>query len=227
MFCRFSGEGLRAVFTDRYTAIDNIEVLYAMLEHGIAATQEVQFSLDESLMLVKVPHYDSTFSVAPRDRIVPGVSLGNSEVGTLAFCLEAYFYRLVCSNGLIAMTAAASSRFKHISRRALTEFPELLGQVVAESAQSQNQFMISTQHGGGQPQRDVYQAEQPVSDHQEDGGSRGACLASGRRGRPCSTCSINCYTRAAQDGALDVEESMHLERVGGQILSMVQAVGSA
>jgi len=33
---------------------------------------------------------------------------------------------------------------------------------------------------------------------------------------------INAYTRAAQDEALDVEESMHLERIGGLVLSMVR-----
>ena len=32
---------------------------------------------------------------------------------------------------------------------------------------------------------------------------------------------VQAVTRADQDPALDVEESMHLERVSGQILSMV------
>lgn len=33
---------------------------------------------------------------------------------------------------------------------------------------------------------------------------------------------LNTYTKGPQDGALEVEESMHLERVGGQVLSMVR-----
>ena len=219
LFCRFSGDGLRAVFTDRYTAIDHIEVLYAMLEHGIAPTQKVQFSLDDSIMLVKVPNYDRIFGVAPKDRIVPGVSLGNSEVGTLAFCLEAYFLRLVCTNGLLAMVTTASSRFRHTSRRALDEFPELLGQVVAESGRSQNQFMISTQTPVADPQSTFTKlnAQFQLTRKQVEAVERAWPLEEGGT----MFAVINCYTRSAQDPALDVEESMHLERVGGQILSMV------
>jgi hypothetical protein len=39
-------------------------------------------------------------------------------VGCLSFVIEAYFYRLVCANGLIAKTAVAS-RFRHVSRKAM------------------------------------------------------------------------------------------------------------
>ena len=219
LFCRFNGESIRAVFTDRYTAIDNIEVLYAMLEHGIAPTQEVQFSLDDSLMLVKVPNYDRIFGVAPKDRIVPGVSLGNSEVGTLAFCLEAYFYRLICSNGLIALAAAASSRFRHTSRRALDEFPELLGQVVAESGRSQNQFMISTQTPVANPSETFTRLNSQfmLTKKMAEAVERAWPLEEGAT----MFNVLNTYTRAAQDGGLDVEESMHLERTGGAVLALI------
>lgn len=220
LFCRFSAKGLRAVFTDRYTAIDNIEVLYAMLENGVAPGQEVQFTLDESLMLVKVPHYDAMFSVAPRDRIVPGVSLGNSEVGTLAFCLEAYFYRLVCSNGLIAKTATGMSRFKHISRKAIEAFPEVLGQVVSDSQGGKGRFMVSLQTPVVNPQESFARLNTQfrITKKQAEAVERAWPLEEG--GSMFNV--INAYTRAAQDSVLDAEESLHLERVGGQILSMVR-----
>lgn len=220
LFCRFSGQGLRAVFTDRYMAIDNLDVVYAMLEHGMAPSQEVQFTLDEALMLVKVPHYDRTFGVAPRDRIVPGVSLGNSEVGILAFCLEAYFYRLVCSNGLIAKTAAAVSRFKHISRKALDGFPDVLSQVLTESQHSQGQFLISTRTAVANPLETFSRLnlQFQITRKQAEAVERAWPLEEG--GTMFNV--INAYTRAAQDTVLDAEESMYLERVGGQILSMVR-----
>lgn len=220
LFCRFSSGGLRAVFTDRYTAIDHIEVLYAMLENGIVPTQEVQFSLDDSLMLVKVPNYDQIFGVAPRDRIVPGVSFGNSEVGTLAFCLEAYFYRLVCSNGLIAKASTGISRYKHISRKALEEFPEVLGQVVADAQGGKGKFLISLQTPVANPQESFTRlnAQFLVTKKMAEAVERAWPMEEG--GTMFNV--INAYTRAAQDIALDAEESMHLERVGGQVLSMVR-----
>jgi hypothetical protein len=220
LFCRFSEGGLRAVFTDRYTAIDNIEVLYAAIQHGVAPNQEVQFLVDDSLMLVKIPHRERTFGVASKDMIVPGVSLGNSEVGTLAFCLETYFYRLICSNGLIAKTTAVSSRFKHVSRKALDEFPMLLSQAVTESQRGQDQFMISTRTPVQNPQETFTRLNNQflITKRMAEAVERAWPLEVGEM----MFNIINAYTRAAQDMVLEVEESMHLERVGGQILSMLR-----
>jgi hypothetical protein len=62
------------------------------------------------MFLVKIPEYARAFGVNPGygqlDEIVPGVSFANSEVGLLAFSIEAFFYRLVCTNGLIAKTSS-------------------------------------------------------------------------------------------------------------------------
>ena len=49
LFCRFSAKGLRALFTERYVALDHLEILLAMLDNGVAPNQEVQFTLDDSL----------------------------------------------------------------------------------------------------------------------------------------------------------------------------------
>ena len=110
LFCRFDGNRVRAVFTERYIATDHMEILSAMLNHGFNPSQEVQYSLDEGMLVVKVPEYDRTFDVLARDQVVPGISLANSEVGAAAFCIEVYLYRLVCSNGLIVKASAGTSR---------------------------------------------------------------------------------------------------------------------
>lgn len=143
LFCRFNGEGLRAVFTDRYTAIDHTEILPRMAECGFDLTREVHYSLDETLLVLKVPDFTRRFDLQG-EGIVPGISVANSEVGLLALSIEAYFFRLVCSNGLISKTEV-TSRFKHVSRKALDQFPELLGQVVRESEEAQRQFQVSLQ----------------------------------------------------------------------------------
>jgi len=99
-FCRFSGNKLRGVFTERYTALDHMEILTKMLDYGFDPACEVHYSLDESLMVLKVPEYGRMFGLTEKDKIVPGISIANSEVGILALSIEAFFYRLVCSNGL-------------------------------------------------------------------------------------------------------------------------------
>jgi hypothetical protein len=101
------------------------------------------------MFLVKIPEYARAFGVNPGygqlDEIVPGVSFANSEVGLLAFSIEAFFYRLVCTNGLIAKTSSTVSRFKHISNRGLENFPETLAGVIEDSIRKQDQFKLSRQ----------------------------------------------------------------------------------
>ena len=143
LFCRFAGNDVRAVFTERYTAIDHMEVLTKMLEYGFSAETEIQLSLDAAMMLLKVPEYARAFHLAEKDKIVPGISIANSEVGILALSIEAFYYRLVCTNGMIAKTAV-DARYKHISRKVMDEFPMILEGVISQSRHGQDRFMIST-----------------------------------------------------------------------------------
>jgi hypothetical protein len=91
LFCRFNGDALRAVFTYRYTAMDHMEILSGMLEYAFDPETEVHYSLDRSLMVLKVPDYTREFGLNGED-IVPEISIANSEVGIVAFSIEAYFY---------------------------------------------------------------------------------------------------------------------------------------
>lgn len=219
MFCRFDGEKLRAVFTDRYTAIDHTEILSRMVEYGFSSETEVHYSLDQELLVLKVPDFTRMFGFGEKDKIVPGISIANSEVGILAFSIESYFYRLVCSNGLIAKTAVAS-RYRHVSRKALEEFPDTLRQVVYESERNQGRFAISTQTrldnplstiGSFNKQFQLTKKEAEAVQHAweiEQGFTMFHVLGA--------------YTRAAHDPVLTAEECYKLERVGGVILSMVK-----
>ena len=143
LFCRFDANKLRAVFTDRYKVLDNTEIIEKMGAYGISPDTEVHLNLNQSLMVVKVPDYSRTFDI-DEDRMVPGIAVSNSEIGMLAFSVEAYFYRLVCTNGLISKTQVAS-KFRHVSRRAIEEFGGILSQVIHESRHNQHQLRTSTQ----------------------------------------------------------------------------------
>ena len=189
-----------------------------MLDNGFSASAEVHFTLDEMLLVLKVPNYSRAFGLNG-DRMVPGISIANSEVGTLAFCIEAYFYRLVCSNGLISKVPV-TSRFKHISRRALDEFPHILEQVILESQSSQQRFQISMQTAVENPTETMesFNKRFQLTKKEAEAVERGWQLEQG----PNMFNVIQAYTRAAQAPSLSAEEAYKLEKVGGQILSLVR-----
>jgi hypothetical protein len=220
LFCRFDGDRLRAVFTDRYIALDNMQVLSRMLEYGFNPDIEVHYSLDQSILVLKVPDFTRTFGFGDNDRIVPGISIANSEVGILAFSIEAYFLRLVCSNGLVSKTSVAS-KFKHVSRKALEEFPHILQQVVYESENSQRRLEISTQSRVDNPLATIgtFNRQFNITKKEAEAIEQAWTIEQGFTMFEV----INAYTRAAQDPSLTAEESYKLERVGGLILALVKS----
>jgi hypothetical protein len=218
LFCRFDGDKLRAVFTDRYTAIDHMEILSRMVEYGFSAETEVHYSLDQELFVLKIPDFTRAFGFGG-DKIVPGISIANSEVGVLAFEITAYFYRLVCSNGLIAKTAIAS-RFRHVSRKALEEFPDLLRQVIYESEHSQRRLEISTQTRLDNPLSTIGSFNRQFTLTQKEAEAVQQAWAIEQGFTMFEV--INAYTRAAHEADLTAEESYKLEHIGGFILSMVK-----
>ena len=223
-FCRFAGDKLRAVFTERYTVIDHMEILSQMVQNGFNPAAEVQYSLDDTMMVVKVPEYDRafgvTFGVVRNDEIIPGISFANSEVGFLSVCIEAYFYRLICTNGLIAKVSSASSRFKHISTRLLENFPDTLTHVIEDSIRHQGQFMHSTKTPVDNPMDTIatFSKQFGLSQVETEVVRQSFYLESGATMYHI----INAFTRAAQEPHLATADAYKMERAGGQILALVK-----
>jgi hypothetical protein len=219
LFCRFDGAQLRAVFTERYTAIDHMEVLTKMLEYGFDPAGEIQFSLDSEMLVLKVPEYNRAFYLAEKDKIVPGISIANSEVGILALSIEAFYYRLVCTNGLIAKTAV-DARYKHISRKVINEFPLILEGVISQSRQGHDRFRISTETAVDNADSTIETFSRQFLIPQEET----QIVKQAYYMEPGATMFhiINAFTRAAQDKSLTTTSAYRLERAGGQILGMVR-----
>jgi hypothetical protein len=210
LFCRFTGHNLRAVFTERYTVINHGEILTKMLEFGFDPSIEVHLCLDDEIMVLKVPEYDRLFRLSENDKIVPGISIANSEVGLLALSIEAFHYRLVCSNGMISKRSV-DARYKHISRKVMDEFPLVLEGVVAQSRHGHERVRISMETRVDNPERTIaafagqFQLSQKETEvvqqafYQEVGGTMFHV--------------INAFTRAAQEPTLTVSDSYRLEKV--------------
>jgi hypothetical protein len=218
LFCRFDGSRLRAVFTDRYKVIDNAEIVEKMDEYGFSESAEVHLSLDHSLMALKVPDYLRAFFIG-QDKITPGIAISNSEVGILAFSVEAYFYRLVCTNGLISRTEI-TSKFRHVSYKALEDFHEIIGNVVSESRRTEAKFGITIEKEVPEPLATIGSFNRQFQLTKKE--AQAVEESWGVEAGYTMFHVINAYTRGAQNRDLSVEESNRLERVGGQILSLVK-----
>ncbi|MDP2644527.1 MAG: DUF932 domain-containing protein [Desulfobacterales bacterium] len=220
LFCRFDGNNLRAVFTERYTAIDHMEVLTKMLEYGFSPSSEIHLSLDQEIMVMKVPERDRQFHLSENDKIVPGISIANSEVGVLALSIEAFYLRLICTNGMIAKTAI-DARYKHISRKIMDEFPMVLEGVVSQSRQGKDRFMLSTQSPVSNPEStiDTFARQFQITQEEAQIVKQAFYIEQGAT----MFHVIQAFTRAAQDRSLSASDSYRLEKAGGYILGMVKS----
>lgn len=223
-FCRFNGETLRAVFTERYQPLDNMEILAQLIQLGFAPDMQVQYSLDHGMFLLKIPEYDKAFGVntghGPLDEIVPGVAFANSEVGLIAFSIESFFYRLICTNGLISIAKARESRFKHISSRGLENFPAALAMVTDGSNRSQIEFKLSRESLVTDPFLSIESFCKQFGLTQNEAEIVKAVFEQ----EPGNTMFhvINAFTAAAKMDGLSTADVYKFEKTGGQILSLVK-----
>jgi Domain of unknown function (DUF932) len=218
LFFRFDGQDVRAIFTPRYRPMDNLEVLERLTSLGYKADTRVQCCLDTEFMSLSIPDGSKTFDLEG-DRITPGISISNSEVGLSSLRIAAFYLRLVCTNGLIAKTQVAVA-YRHISRKILDDFPSVFGEVSRQQLRNRDQFRLSMESKVDDPAATIqslnrqFQLTEKERDavewgwHFEPGGTMFAI--------------VNAYTRAAMFNGLPASSAYRLQSVGGQILSMVK-----
>ena len=220
-FLRFNGQRqVRAAFTTRFEPIDNYEILLKMLDLGFRPEQEVQYMLDDGMMVVKVPEYGRSFEVALKDAVVPGISIGNSKIGFLSFCIECFYLRLVCTNGMVVPVSVGQSRFKHISRKAFEALPETIRQVAESSNRQQAQMVISVNTPVHNPMQTIESFNKRFGLTLAEGEMVKASFAQETGETMWNV--IQAYTGTAKSPELTVEAAYRLERVGGQILALVK-----
>jgi hypothetical protein len=94
----------RAVLSDRYRIIDNLDLIEATLP-PILAQPEYDFvscEITETRMYIKVVLPRIQGEVKVGDPVQAGVVISNSEVGAGAINVQPFLFRLVCLNGMIA-----------------------------------------------------------------------------------------------------------------------------
>ena len=217
LFFRFDGDSVRAIFTPKYKPVDNFEVLERLDSINYGPDTKVQCKVDHKMMILSIPDGNKTFDING-DKITPGVSVTNSEVGLSSLSIEAFMIRLICENGLISKTEICAS-YRHVSTKILKEFPSVLEEVSYEVGKQKHQFRLSVESPVDNPEATIqsFNKQFQLNKFEKEAVERAWPLEMGYT----MFNVLNVYTRAAQLEGLPAESSYRLQKVGGNILGML------
>ena len=107
----------RALLSDRYRRIDNMEVASAVLPlfAGIDGIEVMSAEVTESRLYLKIVNHRLEMACVG-DRVQAGVVISNSEVGLGAVSVQPLIYTLACTNGMIVNSLG--ERKTHVGRAA-------------------------------------------------------------------------------------------------------------
>jgi hypothetical protein len=218
LFFRFDGKDVRAIFTPKYQPLDNFEVLERLDSFHYPPETPVQAHLDGEFMSLSILDGKKTFSING-DRITPGISVANSEVGLSCLSIAAFFLRLVCTNGLVAK-AEVKAAYKHVSLKVFTEFPQVVERVSLELGRKKDQLRISLESMVDNPSitMDNFNRQFQLNKTEKEAVQWGWQ----REGGYTMFHVVNAYTRGSQFDGLSAESSYRLQKTGGMILEMVK-----
>ena len=113
-----AGQVARALLSERYRRIDNLEVASAVLPlfAGQAQYEVVSCEVTSSKLYLKILNKRLEMEVMPGDYVQAGVVISNSEVGLGAVSVQPLVYRLVCTNGMCVNDFG--ERKNHVGRAA-------------------------------------------------------------------------------------------------------------
>ena len=97
------GPVARALLSDRYRRIDNMEIATAILPlfAGKEEMEVVSCEVTPSKLYLKILNRRLEMQVVPGDYVQAGVAISNSEVGLGAVSVQPLVFRLVCLNGMV------------------------------------------------------------------------------------------------------------------------------
>ncbi len=218
LFFRFNGDDVRAIFTPRYIPTDNIEVLDKLKSLDYPLDTRVQSSIDDEFMMINIPDGRQSFTING-ERMTPGISVSNSEVGLASLSIAAFVLRLVCTNGMISKTEVSAS-YRHISGKILSELPGVLTDISGELAKKKDQFKLSIESKVEHPEMTInsFNNQFQLNKEEKEAVEWAMPLEFGQT----MFHVINVYTKAAQYPELPADSGYKLQKVGGAILGMVK-----
>ncbi len=217
LFFRFDGNEIRSIFTPRYIPTDNKQILDRLLDLGYRPNTRVQCSLDDEFMLVSVPDERETFRING-DRMTPGISVSNSEVGLAALSISAFILRLVCTNGMVSKTSFSAS-YRHVSDKLLSNLPGVLNSLRSGVGQQKERFAISLGTKVDNPEATIESFNRQFELRKEE--KEAVDWALREELGFTMFAIVNVYTKSSQYELLSAESRFRLQKVGGAILGMM------
>ena len=185
---------------------------------GYTPDTKVQCLLYAEFMNLSIPDGRQTFSVK-MNKITPGISIANSEVGLSSLKISCSFLRIQCTNGLIAKTEISAS-YRHVSVKILDEFPKVMREVGSQLSRQRDKFRISIESKVDNPLATIqaFNRQFQLGKMEQEG------VLWGYEFEPGGTmfAIVNAYTRGAHFQDLSAESGYRLQKTGGQILAMVK-----
>jgi len=221
-FVRFNDQGVRAIFTPRYHPIDNLELIQLLFEKGYTERSQVTYRLDGGMLKLNIHDDPVNMFQINGDRFLPGRSFVNSEVGLHQLMPSLFILRLVCTNGLICRVSI-SLHFRHISRRFIENYDQIMAGLGEDHLVYQkNQIGIAMNSPVKEPLLLINQFNEryKVTDSEKAAVEWAWPFEQGET----MINVINTYTRAAKSPTLTAEESIRLEKIGGNILGLLKGI---
>ena len=112
-----SGRVARALLSDRYRRIDNLEIASAVLPlfAGQEGMEVMSCEVTENRLYLKIVNHRLEMACVG-DRVQAGVLISNSEVGLGAVSVQPLVYTLACTNGMVV--SSLGERKTHVGRAA-------------------------------------------------------------------------------------------------------------
>lgn len=113
-----AGQVARALLSERYHRIDNMEIATSVLPlfAGNDQYEVMSCEVTENRLYLKVVNHRLEMEVRKGDIVQAGVMISNSEVGLGAVSIQPLVYRLVCTNGMVVNDMG--ERRHHVGRQA-------------------------------------------------------------------------------------------------------------
>jgi len=217
LFLRFDGGDVRAIFTPRYKPVDNFEVMTRLDDMGYGPDTQVQCSIDPGFMSLSILDGKKAFEING-DKFKPGISISNSEVGLASLSIAAFILRLVCTNGMVSKTEISAS-YRHVSTKILDEFPATMDKVSLELGAQKQKIGLSMESPVDNPMSTIESFNRQFNLNQLQ--KEAVEWAWPQEMGDNMFAVVNTYTRASQFKDLSAENSYQLQRVGGNILGML------
>jgi hypothetical protein len=211
---------LRAALSQQYSPLDNI-ALMNVLTPMLPGHYRVQWmGLEEESFHLRLIDPSRAHAVLPGDDHFVGVHVANSEVGLRSLTVDAMVYRLVCSNGMVALVKGRSLlRQRHI-HVAPPRFRAALEEALSQALSATETMLLQLQSAAKQAVPDASVAIERLSRHwhlsettQEV--AKAALLTESLPVQESAYGLVNAFTAAAQ--TLPDEKRYDLEMLAGTL----------